>query len=45
MQEEGPVREEVFEIKAQYKNLKSLMEDEGYNEKDINEALNEEKKR
>lgn len=43
MHEEGPIREEVFEIKAQFKNLKKLMEDEGYDEKDIIEALKQEK--
>ena len=45
MNEEGPVREEVFEERLQFLNLKDLMHKEGYEEKDIADALNQEKGR
>ena len=45
MYEEGPLREEVFEAKAEFNNLKKLMEDEGYDTKEIEVALKEEKAR
>jgi len=45
MHEEGPVREEVFEERIKYENMKDLMKKEGYEEKDIADALNTEKGR
>ncbi len=45
MLEEGPVREEVFEAKAEFKNLKKLLEQEGYNDKEIQKALNDQKQK
>jgi hypothetical protein len=39
MHDEGPIREEVFYIKAKLKNLRRLMAEEGYDEKDIQAAL------
>jgi len=45
MNEEGPVREEVFEERIKYENLKCLLKDEGYEERDIAGALNQEKGR
>lgn len=43
MHEEGPIREEVFEERIKYKNLKCLMRTEGYEEKEIAEAIDGEK--
>lgn len=45
MHEEGPIREEVFEERIKYENLKDLMKNEGYEDKDIASALNAEKDR
>lgn len=45
MHEEGPIREQVFEAKAVLQNLKSLMQSEGYDNKQIEEALKKEKER
>lgn len=45
MHEEGPVRAEVFEAKVTLKNLKAFMSTEGYDNKEIEEALNSEKLR
>jgi hypothetical protein len=40
MHEEGPVREQVFEAKARFMNIKALMKEEGYDDKDIADAIN-----
>jgi len=45
MHEEGPVREEVFEAKARFMNLRALMKSEGYDDKDIEDAIKQEKGR
>ena len=45
MHNEGPVREQVFELKAQFKNLKGLMNEQGYDEKDVQDAIKQEKAR
>eukprot|EP00347_Sterkiella_histriomuscorum_P005910 403354803 len=45
MHEEGPIREEVFEANIQLKNIKEFMSKEGYDPKDIQEALKKEKDR
>lgn len=45
MHEEGPVREEVFDARSEFKNLKNFMNDEGYDDKHIADALKQEKDR
>ena len=45
MHEEGPIREQVFELKAEFKNLKGLMNEEGYDDKDMHQAIQGEKAR
>jgi hypothetical protein len=39
MNEEGPVREEMFEKNQELQSLKALMGDEGYSPEDIQQAL------
>ena len=42
---EGPIREEIFELNLKKQLLKKFMQGEGYEEKDINEAVTGEKQR
>ena len=45
MHTEGPVREEIFEDNIKLKNLKNFMKKEGYEAKDIDQAIKDEKQR
>jgi hypothetical protein len=45
MHEEGPIREEVFEARIQLQNHKDFLTSEGYDPKQIQEAIKAEKDR
>ncbi len=45
MQEEGPIREQVFEDRIVFSNIVDFMQREGYEDKEIAGALNQEKQR